>query len=150
MTLSARADPEVPCFARRSDCWNRRRRPLRRFPPTVRSAGLGRGLRGSLFEFDYVWELFGPPAKRRWGWYVLPILFRDRFVGRIEPRIDRAGGRVEVIGLWWEESFSPRRVDGFVDAMRAALRAYLGFARAARIDWAAHLSTERRSFLARP
>ena len=98
MTLSARADPEVPCFARRSDCWNRRRsRP----PPSIRSAGLGRGLRGSLFEFDYVWELFGPPAKRRYGWYVLPILFRDRFVGRIEPRIDRAGGRVEVIGLWW-------------------------------------------------
>ena len=49
-----------------------------------------RGLLGSLFGFDYVWELFHPPAKRRWGWYVLPILFRDRFVGRIEPRIDRA------------------------------------------------------------
>ena len=51
-----------------------------------------RGLLGSLFDFDYVWELFLPPAKRRWGWYVLPILFRDRFVGRIEPRIDRADG----------------------------------------------------------
>ena len=49
-----------------------------------------RGLLGSLFGFDYVWELFVPPAKRRWGWYVLPILFRDRLVGRIEPRIDRA------------------------------------------------------------
>jgi Winged helix DNA-binding domain len=52
-----------------------------------------RALLGSLFGFDYVWELFVPPAKRRWGWYVLPILFVDRFVGRIEPRIDRAGGR---------------------------------------------------------
>jgi uncharacterized protein YcaQ len=31
---------------------------------------------------------------------VLPILFRDRLVGRIEPRIDRAGGRVQVLGLW--------------------------------------------------
>ena len=51
-----------------------------------------RALLGSLFEFDYVWELFHPPAKRRWGWYVLPILFRDRLVGRIEPRIDRGGG----------------------------------------------------------
>jgi uncharacterized protein YcaQ len=30
------------------------------------------------------WELFLPPAKRRWGWYVLPIVFRDRLVGRIE------------------------------------------------------------------
>src|SRR5438105_13612126 len=31
-------------------------------------------------EFDYVWELFFPPAKRRWGWYALPMIFRDRFV----------------------------------------------------------------------
>ena len=61
-----------------------------------------RVLLGSLFHFDYVWELFVPPAKRRWGWYVLPLLFRDRLVGRIEPRIDRAGGRVEMIDLWWE------------------------------------------------
>ena len=52
-----------------------------------------RRLLGSLFEFEYVWELFVPPAKRRWGWYVLPMLFGDRLVGRIEPRIDRAGGQ---------------------------------------------------------
>ena len=101
---------------------------LRRVPPAVRSVGLGPGLLGSLFEFDYVWELFVPPAKRRWGWYVLPMLFRDRFVGRIEPRIDRDGGRVQVLGLWWEDGFAPRRAEGFVDAMRDALRAYLRFA----------------------
>ena len=86
-----------------------------------------RPLLGSLFAFDYVWELFHPPAKRRWGWYVLPLLFRDRFVGRIEPRIDRAGGRVEMLDLWWEDGFSPRRAEGFVDATRDALRAYLRF-----------------------
>jgi uncharacterized protein len=109
-----------------------------------------RGLLGSLFDFDYVWELFFPPAKRRFGWYVLPILFRDRFVGRIEPKIDRAGGIVQVLGLWWEESFEPRRADGFVDAMRAALRAYLRFAGAGRLEWAPHLRKERRLFLVRP
>ena len=98
---------------------------LRRIPATVRSVGLGPGLLESLFGFDYVWELFVPPAKRRWGWYVLPILFRDRVVGRIEPRIDRSEGSVRVLNLWWEDSFDPRRVEGFVDAMQAALRAYL-------------------------
>ena len=105
-----------------------------------------RPLLGSLFEFDYVWELFHPPSKRRWGWYMLPILFRDRFVGRVEPRIDRANGTVEVIGLWWEDGFAPARVAGFVDAMREALRAYRGFAGATRLDWASHLSKERRLF----
>jgi uncharacterized protein YcaQ len=109
-----------------------------------------RGLLGSLFEFEYVWELFFPPEKRRWGWYVLPIVFRDRFVGRIEPRIDRDDARVQVLGLWWEDGFSPRRVDGFVDAMRDALRAYLGFAGVDKLSWARHLGTDKRLFLSQP
>ena len=109
-----------------------------------------RGLLGTLFEFEYIWELFLPPAKRRWGWYVLPIVFRDRFVGRIEPRIDRDEGRVRVLDVWWEKGFAPRRAEGFVEAMRAALRAYLSFARATRVEWASHLGAEKRLFLTRP
>jgi uncharacterized protein YcaQ len=105
-----------------------------------------RPLLGSLFGFDYVWELFFPPEKRRWGWYVLPVLFRDRFVGRIEPRIDREAGRVEVIGFWWEDGFEPRRADGFLDAMQEALGAYLRFAGADTLEWAPHLAGEKRLF----
>jgi uncharacterized protein len=109
-----------------------------------------RAFLGSLFDFDYVWELFVPPAKRRWGWYVLPISFRDRLVGRIEPRIDRAEGRVQVLDVWWEDGFAPRRADGFVDEMRDALRSYLRFAGANRLEWAPQLGTEKRLFLTRP
>jgi uncharacterized protein len=109
-----------------------------------------RVLLASLFGFDYVWELFLPPAKRRWGWYVLPIVFRDRFVGRIELRIDRDGARVQVLDVWWENGFAPRRVEGFVDAMRDALRAYLRFGSATRLEWPPHLGTEKRLFLTRP
>jgi uncharacterized protein len=109
-----------------------------------------RGLLGSVFGFDYVWELFVPPAKRRWGWYVLPILFGERLVGRIEPRIDVTERCVRVLDLWWEDSFDPRHLQGFVDAMRAALRAYLHFASASRLEWAPHLAVERRLFLPRP
>jgi hypothetical protein len=109
-----------------------------------------RPLLGSLFGFEYVWELFLPPARRRWGWYVLPLLFRDRFVGRIEPRIDRDGGRVDVLGLWWEDGVAPVRGEGFVDAMRDALRAYLRFAGAGRLEWAPHLAAEKRLFGVRP
>ena len=109
-----------------------------------------RGLLGSLFGFDYVWELFVPPAKRRWGWYVLPMLFCDRLVGRIEPRIDRAGARVEVLDVWWEDGFAPRHAEGFVETMRDALRAYMHFGGAIRLEWAPHLRTEKRLFLTRP
>ena len=107
-------------------------------------------LLASLFDFDYVWEGFFQPSKRRWGYYVLPIVFGDRFVGRIEPRIDRGRSCVEVLDVWWEDGFAPRRSDGFVDAMRDALRAYLRFAGAHRLEWAPHLATEKRLFLARP
>jgi uncharacterized protein YcaQ len=109
-----------------------------------------RKLLGSLFDFEYVWELFHPPAKRRWGWYVLPIVFGDGFVGRIEPRIDRGKSRVEVLDVWWEDRFEPGRTEGFVDAMRDALRAYLRFAGATRLEWAPHLGKEKRLFRTRP
>jgi len=107
-------------------------------------------LLASLFGFEFVWEGFFKPEKRRWGYYVLPILFGDRLVGRIEPRIDRERACVDVLGLWWEDGFVPRRADGFVDAMRDALDAYLRFAGAASLEWAAHLGEETRLFLARP
>jgi uncharacterized protein len=105
-----------------------------------------RELLGSLFDFDYVWELYVPPAKRRWGWYVLPIVFRDRLVGRIEPRIDAEEGAVQVLAVWWEDGFDPRRADGFVDAMREALDAYLRFAGATRLDWPSERKAEKRLF----
>jgi uncharacterized protein YcaQ len=124
--------------------------PTVAFLPPFDALVWDRPLLGALFGFDYVWELFLPPAKRRWGWYVLPVLFGDRFVGRIEPRIDRAEGKVEVIGLWWEDGFAPRRVEGFVAAMRDALRAYLQFAGVGRIGWAPDLAKERRLFSTRP
>jgi uncharacterized protein len=109
-----------------------------------------RPLLASLFEFDYVWDLFFPETRRRFGWYVLPILFRDRFVGRIEPRIERGERTVQILGLWWEDGFEPRRAEGFVDAMRTALRAYLTFAGATRVEWPPHLGKEKRLFGARP
>ncbi len=49
-----------------------------------------------LYGFDYVREQFLPERKRRFGTYVLPILWGDRFIGRIDPRLDRAAKRLEI------------------------------------------------------
>ena len=105
-----------------------------------------RKLLASLFDFDYAWELYVPPHKRRWGWYVLPIVFCDCLVGRIEPRIDGAKRTLQVLALWWENGFEPRRAEGFVEGMREALLAYLSFAKADRIDWPSELGVEKRLF----
>jgi len=94
-----------------------------------------RNLMRDLFDFDYVWEVYVPQHKRRWGYYVLPLLWGDRLVGRIEPRIDRGAGTIRILGLWWQDGFNPRHHVGFVDAMREALAAYARFGDAKRIDW---------------
>jgi len=81
----------------------------------------------SLYGFDYIWEVYVPLRKRRWGYYVLPILFGDRLVGRIEPRVDRAARAVRVLGLWWEDGFDPLAAPGFADALADALDAHRRF-----------------------
>ena len=108
-----------------------------------------RDLLRSLFGFDYTWEVYTPQVKRRLGYYVLPLLWGDRLVGRIEPRIDRAAGTVRILGLWWEPGFDPRVDEGFVPAMRQALGAYLRFAGVPRLEWLTR-AADRRLFGVRP
>jgi uncharacterized protein YcaQ len=92
-----------------------------------------RDLLRSLYGFDYRWEVYVPAARRQWGYYVLPVLFGDRLVGRIEPRADRASGTLEIVDLWWEPGFEPLSEPGFVPAIAAALHAHRGFVDARRI-----------------
>jgi hypothetical protein len=92
-----------------------------------------RRLLRSLFGFDYTWEVYTPESKRRYGHYVLPILFGDRLVGRIEPRLERSLGRLNIAGIWFEEGFSPLDERGFVPAFARALEAYRAFVGAERV-----------------
>jgi len=62
----------------------------------------------ALFGFEYLWEVYKPASKRRWGYYVLPVLLGDRLVGRIEPSFDRAAGELRVERAWWERGVDLR------------------------------------------
>ena len=61
----------------------------------------------ALWGFVYRLEMYVPKAKRRYGYYVLPILRGDRVVGRIEPVHDREAGTLRVLGTWWEDGARP-------------------------------------------
>lgn len=61
------------------------------------------------FEFDYAWEVYKPAPQRRWGWYVCPLLHRDRLVGRIDARID--GNTLLVTKLWLERDVDRPLID---------------------------------------
>jgi uncharacterized protein YcaQ len=89
----------------------------------------------SLWGFDYLWEVYVPEAKRRWGYYVLPILFGDQLVGRIEPRLDRKARTLNILGIWFEEDFTPMEAPGFVPALADALEDYRSFVGATKVSW---------------
>ena len=57
----------------------------------------------ALWDYQYAWEIYTPADKRKYGYYTLPIIFGDRFVGRIEAVSDRKQGVLNVRGLWWEK-----------------------------------------------
>ncbi len=99
-----------------------------------------------LFGFEYLWEVYVPEHKRRWGYYVLPILFGERLVGRIEPRLERKTGVLRILGIWWETGFAPRAEEGFVEQMRAALGEYMDFVGAKTVEWAPATSGAKRLF----
>jgi hypothetical protein len=87
-----------------------------------------RDLLRRLWRYDYLWEVYVPAARRRWGYYVLPVLWGDRLVGRIEPRIDRRAQTLRVLGLWWEDGFDPEAEEGFAAAFADAIDAHRRFA----------------------
>jgi uncharacterized protein len=61
----------------------------------------------ALFDFEYRLECYTPRPKRRYGYYVLPILRRGRIVGRLDAKAHRASGLFEVISLHMEEGMKP-------------------------------------------
>ena len=61
-----------------------------------------RGRTKRLFAFDYVSEIYVPRKKRRFGYYVLPILWGDTFIGRVDPRMDRQNERLLINSVHME------------------------------------------------
>jgi uncharacterized protein len=80
-----------------------------------------------LWDFDFTIEIYVPKEKRRWGYYVLPILHGDRLIGRLDPTMDRKGDRLILNALHLEPSTpdTPEIRRAVADAI-AELAAFLG------------------------
>jgi uncharacterized protein YcaQ len=92
-----------------------------------------RGRAKPLFDFDYVWEVYKPAHLRRWGYYVLPILWGDRLVARFDSRLDRARNTLVINGFWLEDDALGRDI-AFAGALSLGMRRFRHFLGARRID----------------
>ena len=77
-----------------------------------------------LFEFDYQLEMYKPAAKRRWGYWAMPILYGDRLVGKMDAKADRPAGRLHVHAIHRDVEFS-RSMDAKLDRELRALAHWL-------------------------
>ena len=70
----------------------------------------------AVWGFQYSWEIYTPAVKRKYGYYVLPMICGDRFVGRIEPKADRKNNTFTVQNIWLEPGVRrTKKLSGQID-----------------------------------
>jgi uncharacterized protein YcaQ len=84
-----------------------------------------RGRAADLFDFDYIWEIYKPADKRKYGPYTLPVLYGDRLVARLDAKLDRKRQTLVTNGFWLESGFTPDQKFG--SALEAGLLSFARF-----------------------
>ena len=128
--------------------------------PKARAALIGaldnvlwdRNLLRWIFDFEYIWEVYKPVRERKYGYYVLPVLYGDRFVARVEPVFDRKEHVLTLKNWWWEDGVKPdsKMKVALTTCMETFLR-YLGarqirlgdeISRKADMEWVSELTLD--------
>lgn len=92
-----------------------------------------RGRSKLVFDFDYVWEVYKPEHQRKWGYYVLPILWGDQLIARMDPKLDRDTQTLHILGFWLEDNQLSKN-DAFIEAYAMGLYRLAKFLGAKKID----------------
>ena len=80
-----------------------------------------------IFGFSYTWEVYTPKEKREYGYYVLPVLYKDQLIARTDLKFDSKTSTLKLLGWWWENGI--QLDDQIVTAVQNGLEdfiAYLG------------------------
>lgn len=92
-----------------------------------------RGRAKILFDFDYVWEVYKPVDKRKFGYYTLPVLWGDRLVARFDSKLDRTTNTFVILGFWLEDEALGRDED-FAEALARGFGRFVTFLGASKLD----------------
>lgn len=126
---SALARPDIVTRAEAAPTPPARLRVLSPFDPALRD----RARAEFLFGFYYRIEVFVPEPKRRWGYYVFPVLEGDRLVGRLDSKAHRAEGTLRVRAFWPEAGIRPTKARA--EKLDAELHRLATFAGCDRVDY---------------
>ena len=91
-----------------------------------------RDLIEAIFGFKYRWEVYKPVAEREYGYYVLPVLYGDRFIARFEPGRDKDSGALIIKNWWWEKDIE--RLEEMCGALQDCFARFLSYLGTDRID----------------
>ncbi len=94
-----------------------------------------------LFGFDYTWEVYKPAEQRRWGYYVLPVFYGDRFVARVDSRLE--GKTWRIVRWWWEPDVVVD--EELLAAFHSAVPQFLQYLRANDVQGSEGVATITRS-----
>lgn len=89
----------------------------------------------AIFGFAYTWEIYTPASKRKYSYYVLPVIYGERFAGRIEPVADRKAKKLIVRNFWPEKGF--RQTEAFWKALGSELQLLADFHGLTEVVWEA-------------
>ncbi|MBI3661144.1 YcaQ family DNA glycosylase [Candidatus Acetothermia bacterium] len=79
-----------------------------------------------LWDFEYAWEVYKPKKQRRWGYYVLPVCYGDKFVARFDGKYDKETGTLYVLAYYEEPGGLPQTHEAIENAFERFLKYFGG------------------------
>jgi uncharacterized protein YcaQ len=92
-----------------------------------------RGRAQIVFGFEYVWEVYKPEHKRKFGYYTLPVLWGDQLVARFDSKLDRTTNTFIILGFWLEDE-ALGKDEAFAEALAGGLARFVTFLGASRLE----------------
>ena len=94
-----------------------------------------------LFDFEYTWEVYVPAAKRKYGYYVLPVLYGEQLIARMDPKFHRDKGVLVINGWWWQPD-AKRKDEAMLAAIQECFAAFGAYLQASEIRLGPDLKRE--------
>jgi uncharacterized protein YcaQ len=96
----------------------------------------------NVFDFYYIWEVYKPKSQRKFGYYVLPVIYGDRFIARFEPKFDKTNRIFSINNWWWEDGVSPNNI--MEEALVSCFKDFSTYLNAGKVELVNQIQNNKR------